>query len=141
MWRSGSRGASSAAGCALDATKRPIPLCFICPPNFPERTASPSFLCSSFAIPSSPSYRWSHAAFNNPTHGHASRPQATPLMPHTHTQRQCQFPRLDPCLCSPDWIRLVQYGAATLGLRGLHGPAGWKKAPGSARNRLDQDWG
>lgn len=43
---------------------------------------------------------------------------------HNHTRRQCQFPRLDPCLCSPDWIRLVQYGAATLGLRGLHGPAG-----------------
>lgn len=58
---------------------------------------------------------------------------------HTHIHRQCQFPRQDPCLSSPDWITLVQHGAVTLGLRVLHGPAGphvgpdylglqWKKA-------------
>lgn len=63
---------------------------------------------------------------------------------HTHTQRQCQFPRQDPCLSSPDWISLVQHGAVTLGLRALHRPAGshvglkklglqWKKALGLDR--------
>lgn len=101
-------------------------------------------LHSSFTISSPPPYRWSQAAFNNPMHSHASTPQATPLMlhySHTYTRRQCQFPRQDPCLSSPDWISLVQYGAVTLGLRALHGPAGsyiglkllglqWKKALG-----------
>lgn len=80
-------------------------------------------LSSSASSP--PPYRWSQAAFNNPMHSHASTPQATPLMLHySHTERQCQFPRQDPCLCSPDWITLVQHGAVTLGLRALHGPAG-----------------
>lgn len=94
-----------------------------------KRKKSFFFFCllSSFCTSSPPPYRWSQAAFNNPMHSHASTPQATPLMlhySHTHTVRQCQFPRQDPCLSSPDWISLVQRGAVTLGLRALHGPAG-----------------
>lgn len=72
---------------ALDVTTRPIRVFEFVGQTSQKRTPRTlSFtLCSSVAVSSSPSYRWSHAAFNNPTRGHASRPQATPLMLHTHT--------------------------------------------------------
>ncbi|KAF6721454.1 hypothetical protein FQA47_014718 [Oryzias melastigma] len=86
------------------------------PPTHPnahsEKVSSSSL--SFFSTSSPPPYRWSQAAFNNPTHNHASTPQATPLMLHySHAGRQCQFPRQDSCLPGPDWIAAVQRGAET----------------------------